>query len=299
MTPPAYSNRNLGVICYQPGQHLITSFHGVKPMGEPSHPEPRLNRDNHDENKEETHIGLAGAPRRENDKASVDSQLRLGHGDNFDDEGPRPPLPPRPRNLEVLHQLRGPSRPSFQARATTAVSCTDVHLQSFQDGSQERSVASDDFKTSGKSLRGIGSIRRFKGWTSGEGDDSASVRSYAPTVGAGGDVESLLGEFLGSPHETPTWKILSARAEESDPFDSIIEVEDPGLKDFEQEFDELVEIDAEGSNEGLEQSSQKHFYFPLSQNQSICYQCGGQNESISSFCPRPGSRFTADMVMTI
>lgn len=222
-----------------------------------------------------------------------------------DDEGPRPPLPPRPKKPELLHPggiLHGPtrsSRPNLQSIATTALSCTDVHTQSFQDGLREKIVAPTDSTTFGKSSRGAGSVRRFKGWTSGEGDDSASVRSFAPTVEAGGDVESLLGEVLGGPQETPPWKLRSSHVEAPDPFDLITYEDDPGLKDFEREFDELSELDAEGNNEGLEQSLRNFLLvFLLSQNQSTSCHFGRQNESISSFYPPPESLFIIGMVMT-
>lgn len=207
--------------------------------------------------------------RNEDHKIRDDPKSRIGPNDiskvDFQapvaDEDPRPPLPPRPRNPELLHpggNLQRPirSRPNLQSTATTALSCTDVHTQSFHDGSRDRITAPTESTTSGRTLRGAGSPRRFKGWTSGEGDDSASVKSFVPTIEAGGDVESLLGEILGDFQETPSWTFLSARAEESDPFDLITVEQDAELKGFEQEFDELGEVDAEGKNEGLKQSLQ-------------------------------------------
>lgn len=187
---------------------------------------------------------------RPNDKSEVDFQATV------DDEGPRPPLPPRPRYPELLHPggtLQGPtrSRPKLQSNATTALSCTDVHTQSFLDGSRDRLSALTESTDSSRTLKGAGSLRGFKGWTSGDIDDSASVKSSAPTLEAGGDVESLLGEILRDPEENSSWKSLSARVEEPDPFDPITFEQDVGLEGFEQEFDELGEIDANGINEGL------------------------------------------------
>lgn len=188
---------------------------------------------------------------RPSDISQVDFQATIA------DEGPRPPLPPRPRNPELLHpggtlqgQIR--SRPKLQSTATTALSCADVHTQSFHDGSRDRISALTESTDSGRTLRGPGSLRGSKGWTSGDVDDGVSVKSFAPTIEGGGDVESLLGEILRNPEETPSWKSFSARAEESDPFDPITVEQDAGLKGFEQEFDELGEVDAEGTNEGLE-----------------------------------------------
>ena len=300
---------------HQRFQHRINYFHGVTPMGESLQSISQSKGGNCHEVKYEPQRDLAGESpslshedkevhdnsTRSKDITEVDTQS------TFSDEGARPPLPPRPRNPELL-QSRGTlggstrlSRPNLQAVATTAISCTDVHTQSFQDGHRERFVGPTESTSFGKSLRGVGSLRRFKGWTSGENDDSASVRSSAPTVGGGGggEVESLLGEVLESSRETPSWKLLSARAEASDPFDLVTYEEDPALKNFELEFDELPELDAQGNNEGLDQSLQNLLCFSLSATQSISCRCGRPNENIFSFCPPRESRFTIGMVTTI
>ena len=241
-------------------------------MSESPRSTSQLEGDDFAEDRNETKSDLKADPiqlRHEDHKVPDDSHSKLGPNDTLnidfqatvDDEGPRPPLPPRPRNPELLHpggtlqgQIR--SRPKLQSTATTALSCTDVHTQSFHDGSRDRLSALTESTDSSRTLRGAGSLRGFKGWTSGDLDDSASVKSFAPTLEAGGDVESLLGEILRDPEETPSWKSLSARAEEPDPCDPITFEQDAGLKGFEQEFDELGEVDAKGNNEGLEQSLQ-------------------------------------------
>ena len=173
------------------------------------------------------------------------------------DEGSRPPLPPRPVNLNLLGErpstpgdsLQGPKnalRPNLQATATTSLSLTDIHTQSYPDGSRETSEST----SSRRSPKDLGSIRRFKNQYGSEGDESASVRSYAPTLEAGGDVESLLGEVLGASSASPAWGMLSSQAERLDPFDSISFDDDVLTADFNREFDEIGEIDPEGNNEG-------------------------------------------------
>jgi len=67
---------------------------------------------------------------------------------------------------------------------------------------------------------------------------------------AGGDVESLLGEVLGSSQESPAWKLLSAQIEAQDPFDSISNFDDGVSADFYREFDAIGEVDPDGENEG-------------------------------------------------
>jgi hypothetical protein len=243
-------------------------------------------------------------------KAQDDSQLRAGTEGTSEldfqstvtDEGPRPPLPPRPRNPELLHpggSLQRPTkpRPSLQSTATTALSFTDANTQSFQDGSRERCTAPTESTTSTKSLGRFESLRRFKGWTGGDGNDSASMKSFAPTVEAGEDVESLLGEVLGAARETPTWKLLSSHANSPNPFDLIMYEEDPNMKDFEQEFDELGEIDSGGDNEGIEQTLLKIIDLSLIQIQRTFCPYGKRNESISSFCLPRGSLYIIGMVM--
>ena len=176
------------------------------------------------------------------------------------DEGPRPPLPPRPGNRGLFlpgGSLQRPikqSRPNLQSSATTALSLADIHTQSYQDGSRETFAGSVESSPPAKSIGGFGSIRKFKGRNGSEGDDSASVRSYAPTLEVGGDVESLLGDILGSSQQSPGWRLPSSRVERPDPFDTVSYEEDTATTEFASEFDELGGLDSEGKNEGRSQS---------------------------------------------
>ena len=179
------------------------------------------------------------------------------------DEGPRPPLPPRPNNLNLLGErpfnpggsLQTPSkspRPKLQSTATTALARTDIHTQSYQDGSRDIYATSAESTPSGKTSKGYGSLGRFKGYHRNEGDDSASVRSYAPTLEASGDVESLLGEILGASQESPSWRLMGSPTETFNPFDSIPHEDDEATADFSREFDELDGLDLDGTNEGTD-----------------------------------------------
>ncbi len=251
------------------------------------------------------------APGHEDLKVQNDSRLRPNSKDKLDVdsqatiavEEQRPPLPPRPRNPELLHpggSLQGSARsprPHLQSIATTALSSADIHTQSFRDGSRQRFADLTETATSGKSSRVGGSLRRF-GWAAGEVDDSASMKSFAPTIEASGDVESLLGEVLGVSRETPPWKLLSSQSEEPDPFDIIPCAEDPRIQDFEREFDEISELDAGGDNEGFGQELHK-LLISLSHYQSISCHSGRLNGNISLFCHPPGNRYTAGMAMII
>ena len=173
-----------------------------------------------------------------------------------------PPLPPRPTANPGLFQdgiyklgssLRIPkrsARPSLQSTATTALSRTDIHTQSYQDGSRETTASARQITPASKAVGSYGSIRRFKGFGGPEGSDSASVRSYAPTLETGGDVESLLGEVLGASQESPAWKLISAHLEAPDPFESTLFEDDQITADFYREFDEIREVDSSDDNEG-------------------------------------------------
>ncbi len=173
----------------------------------------------------------------------------------------RPPLPPRPTNVNLLRegsyspgsslQRSGKiSRPHLQSTATTALSRTDIHIQSYQDGSRETFVASAQTTPPSKATAAFGSIRRIKGLSDSEGGDSASVRSYAPTLETGGDAESLLGEVLGATQDSPAWRLHTTQSEAPDLFDSISYEDDEATADFYREFDEIGAIAADGENEG-------------------------------------------------
>ena len=83
-----------------------------------------------------------------------------------------------------------------------------------------------------------------------EGGDSLSVRSYAPTLETGGDVESLLGEVLGASRKNPAWRLQGAQSEALDPFERTTYVDDEVDVDFYREFDEISAVSADGENEG-------------------------------------------------
>ena len=173
----------------------------------------------------------------------------------------RPPLPPRPGTLDILkegyHNKGGtpqgskPSvRPNLQSTATIALSRTDIHTQSYPDGSRETYAASAETTPPSKPAGVFGSTKRFKGLSGSEGGDSASVRSYAPTLEAGGDAESLLGEVLGASQEVSAWKLLSTQYEAPDPFDTFMFEDNEATVDFYREFDELRAGESGEQNEG-------------------------------------------------
>ena len=171
----------------------------------------------------------------------------------------RPPLPPRPGTLDILKEgnhspgdtpqrSKQSARPNLQSSATTALSRTDIHTQSYPDGSRETYAASAETTPPSRPAGIFGSVKRFKGLSGSEGGDSASVRSYAPTLEAGADAESLLGEVLGASQDS--WKQLRAQYEAPDPFGSVIFEDNEATVDFYREFDELRGGESGEQNEG-------------------------------------------------
>ena len=177
-----------------------------------------------------------------------------------DDEGTRPALPPRPRRLSLMNEHKSPGsslqvpkrsmRPQLPTQATTAVSLTDIHTQSYSDGTRETFANSTRSTPSGGSFK-IGSPSgRYRSKYEREGDESASILSFAPTIGTVGDAESLLGDILGAGNQSPSWRLMSSQTEKPDPFDFLAFENEEPTADFSREFDELSELEAQGDNEG-------------------------------------------------
>ncbi|KAL8690360.1 MAG: hypothetical protein Q9218_004183 [Villophora microphyllina] len=207
--------------------------------------------------------------------------------DNPGEERP-PPLPPRPRVLESHRRLsnviaagfpspQSSTRPRLQATATTALSRTDIHTQSYQDGSRETHSTSRPASPPTTSWGGWGSIRRLK---IKDGDETASIQSSAPTLGAGGDVESLLGGFLG--HEQTSGSNVLERQLQEAGLEELDDSRDDGvLEDFDQEFEE---VDAMGEKDEDEErllarwkSKRKHFLILSSAGKPIYTRHGDDN----------------------
>lgn len=159
-------------------------------------------------------------------------------------EGTPPPLPPRPKRLPVQSK---PSYESFrlgsaspraplQSRATTALSLPDVQTyESTRDASGPSPTR--QFSIAGSKAAGS------------DAGDTASLRSYAPTLEAGAEVESILGEVMAE-QENVAWKAMAHPAAGIDA--QALFPEDPALRAaFDREFEDMDDFAADGSNEGL------------------------------------------------
>ncbi|KAI9770929.1 MAG: Vacuolar fusion protein mon1 [Geoglossum simile] len=226
-------------------------------------------------------------------------ELDVEQEDTFDEEDLPPPLPPRPRGFQIpqarpttpstsLYSSASP-KPSLQSKATTALSLTDIHTQSFPDGSRGTYVTA-----SARLVTGFNADLPPADYYSGVSTrnpsvygDAASIRSCAPTLQVGGDIESLMGEVLGSSRENPAWKLLSSQMESEAPFGQLSE-EDKGFEiKFTEEFNEIEDLNADGSNEGISPQTEvllncwksrlKHFLILSSAGKPIYTRHGDEN----------------------
>lgn len=163
-------------------------------------------------------------------------------------EGTPPPLPPRPRTLSLLSEgaitpsklrsLSAATTPTLQGKATTALSLPEV--QTYNDG--RKGVRSPP----GSRRISYTNLRAEISKSGSEADDSVSVQSYGPTLEAGEDVESLLGDIVTNQEKTAWNKLLSPRQPES----ALFPVDESFEREFDTEFDDLEDTEADGSNEG-------------------------------------------------
>jgi hypothetical protein len=171
-----------------------------------------------------------------------------------DDVSKRPPLPLRPstaRGDGRPSTPRGPlspssQRPQLQSKPTTAISSVDIQTVSFPDGSRETYPTNSNRYAAAKEPPGTPSRKPSR--TNSEGDESGSLMSPAPTFRATGDLESLLGDSLTA--QSPAWRMLSTQADSVNPFESVEFDFDDNLSTFQQEFDEIAEVDTKTGNEG-------------------------------------------------
>ena len=91
-------------------------------------------------------------------------------------------------------------------------------------------------------------------------DDNASVRSYMPRDGMG-DTESILGEVMGQQEKSATertllrslgHKFVDSEAQSMFPVDAQFDAA------FNREFDEIEDMNADGSNEGQTHCACRH-----------------------------------------
>lgn len=213
------------------------------------------------------------------DTTSTEIEAQNGNTTPESREGTPPPLPPRRPVLETPNRRpqtssgsltlprsssrpRSGSRPPLQSKATTALSIAEVHSQAHGSESTypitptSRQISFGGFRL-GHSRHGS------------DGEETASVMSYAPTMEAGADVESMLGDVLQDRH-TPGWTPITPRR---DLEEGSLFPDDPDFDDaFEQEFDELDDITSDGLNEGVSTMLQFHDFLLTGRTEAVVLQ---------------------------
>lgn len=165
-------------------------------------------------------------------------------------EGTPPPLPPRPQlgipafssRPTSSHSIaRAPSRPQLVSKATTQLSVTNT--QAFGNDSLDDSASQASSKP-----RHV--LPNLPSNTTSDADDSASVKSFTPTIAGG---ESIIGEIMGvtekSKQEETLLRSMGHRFEHADSQNMF--PPDPDFESsFDREFEDVDDMAADGSNEG-------------------------------------------------
>ncbi|OJJ85855.1 guanine nucleotide exchange factor MON1 [Aspergillus glaucus CBS 516.65] len=164
----------------------------------------------------------------------IDSVKSRSRDPSMSSEEQRPPLPPRPNTLNLLDE-RQAAQSNLQAKATTAVSLTDIESQQIPDTVPSRGLP--------ETLRARTSLSQIGSSRASETGDSMSIRSSIPNTDVG-EVENVFNDFIatepGTIHQDSTGLLLFPEFRADD-------VED----DFVSEFESVGEVDEHGENEEL------------------------------------------------
>lgn len=169
-----------------------------------------------------------------------------------------PPLPPRP--APARDNAARPTDPrALQGEATTALSSVDIQTLSFPDGSRGTFSVPGFRAVSTPSRSSSGYVTPSH--SAGNGDDTMSVTSMAPTARPPGDIASLLVSDFH--RKSPAWNLLRAQSAQTPPFEPArLDVLDP-LMDFQREFDAVPDGDGKGLNDSdrlrIWKSKLKHY----------------------------------------
>ncbi|KAJ9608188.1 Vacuolar fusion protein mon1 [Cladophialophora chaetospira] len=195
-------------------------------------------------------------------------------------ETDRPPLPPRPSGLSFIqerpstsHASRPPTR-GLIGGATTAVSMTDVNAFNKPDGSKELRVTPSRGPSS-PSIRPVTSNK-----TSEAGEDSSSIRSFAPF---GRNVQEVESIFDGDLQEEQNLSASVSSARGLFEADSDDNIGDEGDVDFIKEFEDVDDgVVGEDVAQSLWKAKRKHFIILSAAGKPI-YTRHGSDAVISSY----------------
>ena len=174
-----------------------------------------------------------------------------------------------------------PSRPQLLSKATTQLSIANT--QAFAADPKDASPTS----TAPRS-RNFGSISMATR-NINDADDGASIRSYAPTIEAGGYQESILGEIMGPTEKSEQEESLlrSLGQKFADAESQSMFPPDPDFEAaFRREFDDIDGLNADGSNEETImlqwRAKLKHFLILSSAGKPI-YSRHGDDQLITNY----------------
>jgi hypothetical protein len=182
-------------------------------------------------------------------KDQEESPSAISGAQSEGEDGPPPPLPPRPRTIAgqadspvgSLRVMKSSARPRLQSKPTTMLSVADFHSEL----PAEHDVPNKGlFAPPMRASRSISNLSQLGGRRkSSMGDTSSirSVRSILPGRSRSEDVESLFGDMI-EPVELGGHSdehIFESRQHEDAQFEAL----------FEHEFVELEELDSHGNNE--------------------------------------------------
>ncbi len=200
-----------------------------------------------------------------------------------------PPLPPRPVESDRPQAPRAASlrlskqslRPKLQSQATTALSLADIHTQNRLEPSSAQSSPASRAASLRQSFNQ--SSQSGKPTTS-DADDSASLRSAAPTVGTRLEGESVLGE-ISENDTSPAYKALSAQIERDNPFDGTLGEDDVLSVQMRHELADLDTYEDSTNDSAIAESWRaklKHFFI-LSASGKPIYSRHGDDKLISHY----------------
>lgn len=196
-----------------------------------------------------------------------------------------PPLPPRPPVSQSgsMRLSKRSSRPQLLSTPTTALSSTNVHTQTHVGEQSPRPSPTSRAVSRKQSSTHLG---RFvsNGGTSDD-NDSASIRSYIPSLDVHLDNESIIGDVIGE-EGTSAWQALSTQVEKDDPFATVLPEDEILDYQIQHEFDDVTSLGDNGTTEddllSIWKAKLKHFFI-LSASGKPIYSRHGDDQQISHY----------------
>lgn len=166
---------------------------------------------------------------------------------NISREPTPPPLPPRPETSKFITSRGSLRRNKLQGQPTTALSLTGVQSGATTEDSHDVNTAASNATSRRSSLS---KVRRIGSAANAKEDDGASIQSiysYAPTTQRAGEIESLLGGSFGVAEDKEWHELALLNASQNQKTEWLSNFE----KALTNEFQQIGNLEADGSNEGM------------------------------------------------